>query len=360
MSFILHPWQLLLLILAGWVNRQQQEIIEYLRIENQILRESHGKKRIKLNDNQRRRLAIKGKILGRKILGEITTIVTPDTILRWHRMLIAQKWDYSHRRKNVGRPPVSQAIVGLVLHMASQNSTWGYDRIQGALANLGHKISATTVRNILKEHGIEPTPEHRRQSTWKEFLRSHWDVLGAIDFTTIEVWTKEGLVTFYLLFVMEVATRHVHLAGCTTNPHEAWMKQVARNLTDSHDGILLGTRYLLMDRDAKFCSAFRSILEDSGAKPVRLPARSPNLNAHLERFMRSLKAECLNRMIFFGERSVHRAVHEYLGHYHRERNHQGLHNDLIAAGEEVGRTGGEVRCHKRLGGLLRYYYRDAA
>ena len=138
------------------------------------------------------------------------------------------------------------------------------------------------------------------------------------------------------------------------------MKQIARNLTDSLGGFLLGTRYLLMDRDAKFCSVFRSVLEETGVKSVRLPARSPNLNAHLERFMRSLKVECLSRMISFGERSVGRAVGEFLEHYHRERNHQGLGNRLVAAGEEAGQTTGKVRCHERLGGLLRYYYRDAA
>jgi hypothetical protein len=147
-------------------------------------------------------------------------------------------------------------------------------RLQGSLANLGHKISDTTVGKILREHGIEPVPGRKRQSTWKEFLEAHWDVLGAIDFTTIEVWTKSGLVTFYLLFVMEVATRRVHFAGCTTIPDERWMKQVARNLTDSCDGPLLGTRYLLMDRDTKFSAAFRSILGDAGVKscgcqPVR-------------------------------------------------------------------------------------------
>ena len=127
MNGILQPWQLLLLILAGWINQQQQEVIEYLRTENQVLRESHGTKRIRLNDDQRRRLAVKGKILGRKMLGEIGTIVTPDTIMRWHRMLVAQKWDYSHRRTKVGRAPVSQAIVELVLRMARENPTWGYD-----------------------------------------------------------------------------------------------------------------------------------------------------------------------------------------------------------------------------------------
>jgi transposase InsO family protein len=360
MEFVLQPWQLLLTILAGWINRQQQEVIEYLRTENQVLKEAHGKKRIKLNDDQRRRLAVKGKILGRKVLGEIGTIVTPDTVLRWHRQLVTEKWDYSHRRETVGRPRTKKEIVDLVLRMARENPSWGYDRIQGALTNLGHEISDTTVGNILREHGIEPVPERKRQSTWATFLKAHWDVLGAVDFTTVEVWTKSGLVTFYLLFVMELATRRVHFAGCTTSPNETWMKQVARNLTDTFDGSLLGTRYLLMDRDTKFSAAFRSVLEDADVKAVRLPARSPNLNAHLERFMRSMKGERLDRMIFFGETSLRKAATELLAHYHRERNHQGLENRLIAGGEELGRETGRIHCRERLGGMLRYYYREAA
>ena len=139
-----------------------------------------------------------------------------------------------------------------MVRMARENPTWGYDRIQGALANLGHEVSDQTVGNILKEHGIEPAPERKRQTTWKTFLQSHWDVLAAIDFTTIEVWTKGGLVTYYLLFVMELATRRVHFAGCTPNPDEPWMQQVGRNLTDAVDGFLRGKRYVLMDRDGKF------------------------------------------------------------------------------------------------------------
>jgi putative transposase len=360
MSFILQPWQVLLTILAGLINRQQQEVIEYLRAENQVLKEAHGKRRIRLNDDQRRRLAVKGKILGRKVLGEIGAAFSPDTILRWHRQLVAEKWDYTDRRRSPGRPRIRPEIVELVLRMARENPTWGYDRILGALANLGHNISDTTVGNILKEHGIEPVPERKRQSTWKEFLEVHWDVLGAIDFTTIEVWTKSGLITFYLLFAMEVATRRVHLAGCTTAPGEAWMKQAARNLTSSGDGFLLGTRYVLMDRDAKFCANFRSILKSAGAKAVRLPPQSPDLNAHLERFMRSLKEECLERMIFFGETSLRKATVAFLAHYHGERNHQGLANRLITEGEEVGRVAGRVQCRERLGGMLRYYYRAAS
>ncbi len=354
------PWQFLLLILAGWINRRQQDAIEYLLTENRVLREKLGKKRILLNDDQRRRLAVKGKILGRKMLEQLATIVTPDTILRWHRELVARHWDYSHRRKSAGRPPVPPEIVELVLRIAKESPTWGYERIQGALCNLGHQDFDTTVANILKAHGIEPAPDRKRQSTWKTFLKAHWDVLASVDFTTIEVWTKSGLVTCYLLFVMELATRRVHFAGCTANPDESWMCQAARNLSDAEDGFLRGKKYLLMDRDTKFSEAFRIILEQAGVEAVRLPPRSPNLNPNLERFMRSVKEECLERMIFFGERSLQVAVAEFLSHFHAERNHQGLDNRLIEPGEEVGRTTGEVACRERLGGMLRYYYRKAA
>jgi hypothetical protein len=278
MSFVLKPWQLWVVALAGWMNKQQQEVIEYLRTENRVLKETHGKKRITLNDDQRRRLAVKGKILGRKLLEQLATIVTPDTILRWHRRLIAEKWDYSDRReKKPGRPPTSEEITQLVLQIARENPSWGYDRIVGALANLKHQISDKTVGNILKAHGIEPAPERKRQTTWKQFIQSHWACLGSIDFTTIEVWTAGGLVTYYLLFVMKVATHSVHFAGCTVNPTADWMKQVARNLTDCYDGFLGGIRYLLMDRDDKFCQEFRDFLEHEGVEPVRLPPRSPNL-----------------------------------------------------------------------------------
>ena len=185
-------------------------------------------------------------------------------------------------------------------------------------------------------------------------------MLGAIDFTTIEVWTKDGLVTFYLLFVMELKTRRVHLAGCTPNPHETWMNQIAKNLTDCEDGFFVGKRYLLMDRDGKFCPLFREILKGEGLKPLRLPPKSPNLNSHLERFHRSLKEECLDRLIFFGEHSLRKTVTEFLTHYHRERNHQGLGNRIIAPEANFSQTMGQLACRERLGGLLRYYYRQAA
>jgi transposase InsO family protein len=306
-------------------------------------------------------LAVKGKVLGRKLLAQVGTLVTPDTILRWHRLLVAKKWDYSARRqKTPGRPPLAEEIRALVVRMARENPRWGYERIEGALANLGHHVSPTTVANILKEHGIEPAPDRRRQTTWKTFVKAHWQVLAAIDFTTVEVWTQKGLVTFYLLFVMELATRRVHFAGATASPEESWMKQIARNLSAADDGFLLGKRYLLMDRDTKFSEAFRGILTDAGVNPVRLPPQSPNLNAHLERFWRSLREECIDQLIFFGETALQQAIHEFVDHFHRERNHQGLENGLIEPGPEIGHRTGSLHCRDRLGGILRYYHRQAA
>src|SRR5438132_1531722 len=172
MNLILQPWQLLLVIVAGWVHRQQQEVIDYLRTENQVLKEKLGNRRILLSDDQRRRLAVKAKVLGRKLLAEVGTLVTPDTLLRWHRMLVAKKWDYSERRKQIrGRPPVADEIQELVLRLARDNPSWGCDRVQGALANLGHEVSDTTVANILKEHGIEPAPERKRRRRGKRFSK---------------------------------------------------------------------------------------------------------------------------------------------------------------------------------------------
>jgi putative transposase len=361
MRFILEPWQLLLAILAGWINQKQQDVIEYLRAENQVLKEKFGKKRILLTDDQRRRLAVKGKVLGRKLLDEIGTLFTPDTILRWHRLLVAQKWNHSDKRANVGRPATPPEVVDLILQFARENPRWGYDRIADALANVGHKVSDQTVGNVLKGHGIDPAPERKRTTTWSTFLKAHWDQLAAIDFTTIEVWTKSGLVTYYLLFAMRLATRQVCFLGCTPNPGGPWMAQMARNLTDPFDGFLRATvRYVLLDRDTKFTVEFLATLTAAAVTPVLLPPQSPNCNAHLERFFRSLKDEALSRMILFGETPLRETVNEFLIHYHGERAHQGLDHQILEPGPEAGQQEGEIVCRERLGGLLKYYHRQAA
>jgi transposase InsO family protein len=358
MSNVIQPFHLLVIALAGWLNRHQQEVIDYLIEENRVLKEQLEGQRLRFTDEQRIRLAVKAKVLGRRLLDELETLVTPDTLLAWHRKLIAQKWTYA--RKGAGRPRVAQEITDLVLRMARENVSWGYDRIQGALANLGYIVAPNTVKNILKRHGIEPAPEREKRTSWNTFLKAHWDVMAATDFFTVEVWTPRGLVTYYVLFIIHLSTRSVHIAGVTTAPNGAFMKQVARNLTDVSDGFLLNSRYLIMDRDTKYTDDFRDHLDREGVKPVRCPVRAPNCNAFAERFVRSIKEECVDRLILFGESSLRRALRAYVVHYHTERNHQGVGNRLLEPLAKVGSTNDLVHCRERLGGMLNYYYREAA
>lgn len=275
--------------------------------------------------------------------------------------MIADKFNGRHKCTAQGRPRVDEEIEQLVIRMANENPTWGYRRIQGALATLGHRIDKITVRNILRRHHIDPAPKRREGGmSWTQFIKLHWEVLAATDFFTAEVATWHGLVTYYVLVVMELSTRRVEIAGMTPNPNAAFMQQCARQLTDHFDGFLLGKHYLLHDRDSKFTEAFDQYLKDSGVEPLVLPPRSPNLNAHCERFVRSIKEEALSRMVFLGEASLRYAIRSYLTHYHTERNHQGLDNQLIAPKSEVGRISGLVNRQEHLGGMLSYYYREAA
>jgi transposase InsO family protein len=213
---------------------------------------------------------------------------------------------------------------------------------------------------VLKRNGIEPSPERSRRTPWSTFLKAHWKLLAASDFLTAEVWTGRGLITYYLLFVISLADRVVSIAGITTRPDESWMLQVARNVTDSQGGALHSKRYLIIDRDAKYSAQFRRLIGDNGTKVIRLPPMSPNLNAYAERFVRSIKDECLNRMIFVGQASLRRAVAEYVDHYHAERNHQGLANRLIRVPKVASAKVGAIYRRPRLGGMLNFYYRKAA
>ena len=341
------------------MNQRQLQVIDYLREENRVLREQLGDRRLRLNDHQRRRLAAKAKVLGRKVLDQIATIVTPETLLAWHRKLIAQKYDGTAHRAP-GRPRTAGEIESLVVRMAEENRDWGYRRIQGALSNLGHELARSTIAQILERHSIEPAPERIRKTTWKEFLSQRWELIVATDFFTVEVWTRRGLQRFIVLFFIELSTRKVQIAGIASTANGLWMSQIARNLTDAEQGILTGKRYLIHDRDPLFTAEFLKMIADTGVESVKLPPRSPNLNAHAERFVRSIKESCLERLIFFGEASLRTAIQNFVAHYHGERNHQGLGNRLISP--EPGHLGnsGEVQRRQRLGGMLNYYYRAAA
>ena len=359
MPTALDPFRFLLIALAGWMNERQLQMIEYLREENRVLREQLGDGRLRLTDHQRRRLAAKARGLGRKVLAELATIVTPETLLRWHRQLIAQRYDGSGKR-GPGRPRTEVDIEQLVVRMAQESRDWGYRRIQGALSNLGHKLARSTIADILERHGIEPAPERSRKTTWKEFLTQHWDLIVAADFFTVEVWTAKGLRRFIVLFFIELSTRRVEIAGISAAAHGLWMSQIARNVTDAVEGLLTGKGYLIHDRDPLFTDAFLSSLKDAGVESVKLPPRSPNLNAHAERFVRSIKESCLERLILFGESSLRTAVQNFVTHYHGERNHQGLGNRLIQPDPHHLANSGPIKCGQRLGGMLKYYYRTAA
>jgi putative transposase len=353
-------WKTLLAYITGSVDQHLLLRNEYLVTENRILRQKIIG-RVRLSDGERMTLAEIGQKLGKKALKEVASIVKPDTILAWHRKLIAQKFDGSQQRQALGRPPVDAELEALVVRMAQENRSWGYDRIVGALANLGYTLSDQTVGNILKRHGIPPAPERKTTTTWKEFIRTHMAVLVATDFFTAEVWTLGELVTYYVLFFIRLGTREVHVAGVTPHPHQAWMMQIARNITMEQWDFLSPGQYLIHDKDGKYCPAFQRIIDEAGITRVPLPPRSPNLNAYAERWVRSVKEECLSRLILFGETSLEHALHEYVEHYHHERNHQGKDNVLLfPVVRHATERQGAMQCRERLGGLLKYYERDAA
>jgi len=353
-------WKRLLAYISGSVDQELLLRNEYLLTENRILR-NQLKGRLRLTNGERKTLAEIGKRLGKKTLDEIANIVRPETILAWHRALIARKFDGSKNRKSPGRPKTEAKLEALIIRIAKENRSWGYDRIVGALANLGYTVSDQTVGNILKRHGLAPAPERKKTTTWKEFIRTHQGLLVATDFFTAEVWTAFGLTTYYILFFIRLGTREIHVAGLTPNPNQSWMTQIARNITMDEWGFLAPGQYLIHDRDGKFYPVFQKTLEAGGVRSIPLPPRSPNLNAYAERWVRSVKEECLSNVILFGERSLRHAIREYVEHYHKERNHQGRGNALIFPSAKSGpRRDYFVTYRERLGGMLKYYYRKAA
>lgn len=351
-------WARLLAYVTGLVNQRLLLQCEYLIAENRILR-SHLPGNVRLSNPERRTLAEIGKRLGRSLLAEVACVAKPETILGWYRHLIARKFDGSKHRSYPGRPRVDLEVEALIVRMARENGTWGYDRIAGAVANLGHHVSDQTVGNVLRRHGIPTAPKRSQTTTWKEFISAHMAVLAGSDFFTVEVLTWRGLATYYVLFFIRLETRRITLAGITRHPTEAWMTQMARNAVDDTSGALRQCRYVLHDRDAKYCVAFDDVLASEGVRCLKIPPRSPNLNAFAERWVRSVKQECLSRLILFGERSLQRALTEFIAHYHAERNHQGKGNVLLFPAPAAPRHGRSVRCRERLGGLFRYYCRAA-
>jgi len=352
---------------ASAINDRMQRRQEYLKAEiaalRQLLASATGTNRLRFTPEQRRRLAVAGKALTVEERRACCHIVSPATILAWFRDLGARKYDSSKVRRQ-GRPRKSDELRVLVVKMATENPGWGYTKLRDALrTGLKIEVSRTTVANILAEEGLEPAPERKKKRTWKAFLKAHWETLYCADFFTVEALGMNGTVRYLVFFVMHVKSRAVEIGGIVANPTGEWMKQVGRNLLDREEGFLRGATHLILDRDPVYATCFTELLKRGGVKVVQIPAQSPNCNAHAERFVRTIREECLEHFVIFGERHLRHLVREFVAHYQGERFHQGLGGQLIKPAEDPSNdngAGGTVRRRSRLGGMLNFYHRRAA
>ncbi|MCA1698707.1 MAG: integrase core domain-containing protein [Actinobacteria bacterium] len=245
-------------------------------------------------------------------------LVTPQTLLRWHRELVARKWTY--RGAKIGRPPLDPEIRAIVVRLARENPRWGYVRIQGELRKLGIRIGATTIRRLLRAHGVDPAPR-RSGPTWSQFLRAQAEGIVASDFFTVETF---GLRTLYVLFFIELKTRRVHLAGVTAHPDSAWVTQQARNSTFSPQERAARVRFLIHDHDGKYSGPFDEVFRTEGVTVIRTPIRAPRANAFAERWVRTARAECLDWTLVHSQRHLERVLRAYVLHYNRGRPHRGI------------------------------------
>ena len=314
-------WLTLVTCLAYCIDKELYKAIDYLREQVRVLVEHQEKqdKRILLTNSQRMRVAAKAKRLSRKMLEQCTELFTPDTIKRWYWKLIADKYDGSRNRTYAGRPRIPEEIVDLVIRFKEENPRWGYKKIRDQVVYLGYNICKSSVKNILIEHGYDPEPDLTIRSTWHEFIKSHWDVLAACDFFTIELLIGRKLVRCTVFFVIELASRKVFFAPVKPQPDGPYMLRIAKILTDSEDGFLQGKRYLIHDRDSLYGTAgFHGILRGSGIEPVKLPARSPDLNCYAERFVKSVKSECLDHLILSSVKQLEYVLVQYSEYYYSD------------------------------------------
>ena len=278
--------------------------------------------------------------------------MTPQTLLRWHRELVRRKW--AQPRPGRGRPPTDGRARKLVLRFARENPRWGYPRIAGELLKLGLRVSPSTVRRILLAAGSGPAPRCSGTS-WQQFLRQQAASMLACDFFTVETISLRRI---YVLIFIELESRRVHLAGCTTNPTGAWVTQQARNL--SFTGVFERMRFLIHDRDSKFTAPFNEVFRSEGFTVIHTPLRAPQANAYAERYVSTVRTECLDWLLILGRRQLEPVLRIYIQHYNRERPHRGLALATPAPPELNTAPSGDIRRRDRLGGLLHEYYRAAA
>ena len=339
-----------------WNDKHAKDLeIVVLRHQLQVLRRQVGRPRFGWSD--RLFLAAASRRLARETWRAF--LVTPQTVLRWHRELVRWKWSYSARGRP-GRPALDEATRALILRLAGENPRWGYQRIQGELAKLGRRVSATAIRTLLSRHGLGPAPR-RGGVSWAVFLRQHATSILACDFFTVEtVWLK----TLYVLFFIELGSRRVHLGGCTANPDPAWVTQQARNLAREWLDVEGQVRFLVRDRDSKFTRAFDKVFRSEAVRVLRTPVRAPRANAYAERWIRAVRTECLDWLLILNRTHLERVLRVYVGHYNHHRPHRGLGLDAPQGQRQLAAIAcagtGDVYRRDLLGGLLHEYYQAAA
>jgi len=292
----------------------------------------------------------------RSRISQVVLLFKPETLLNWHRELVRRKWTFK-KKVSLGRPATSPELEALILQLAKENPSWGYGKLEGELGKLGYDIGRSTIRDVLKRHRVPPAPEReKRGSTWRMFLSHYRDEIVACDFFTVETaWLK----TLYVLFFIEVGSRRVHLAGCTTNPTSAWVTQQARHLSWKIQDGDLPLRFLIHDRDSKFAVTFDRVFTSEDVTIIQTPVRAPNANAFAERWVRSVREECLDKILILGEGHLRRVLTAYVDYYNHARPHQGIDQHcpipLIGAAKD-----GPIERRDILGGVIHDYYRRAA
>lgn len=319
-----------------------------LRHEVAVLRRTAPKPRLDWAD--RAVLAVLIRILPAQLRAR--RLVTPGTVLRWHRRLAARKW---RQPQAPGRPPISDDLTALIVRLATQNSSWGYQRIQGELRRLGHRVAAATIRSILRARRLPPAPRRANDQTWRNFLRTHADTLLACDFFHVVCVTLKRI---YVFFALDGRNRYVHILGVTTHPTAAWTTQLARNLVADLGQRAGQLRFLIRDRDSKFTGSFDAVFTSEGIEPLKIPAQRPRANAFAERWVLTARTECTDRMLIAGERHLRVVLQEYAIHYNSGRAHRSL--DLRAPDDDphvipIPVPFNRIRRREILGGLISEY-----
>ena len=360
------------LIAATILAQQNKALISevaFLRTEIGFLREQIPKEQtLRFTDAWRKKLARAAAGVGWKRLAEIASVAKASTISGWHRLMIAGKLGV--KRTGPGRPPIEAEVEQTVIRLAQENPTWGQMRIRGEMLKLGIALAARTIAAILDRHGLKPAPERGTDSTWKSFLAEHLDTVVATDFFTVDVWSWLGKRSYDVLFAIHHGTRRIHIAGITEHANADFMTQTARNDTMIDVGWLtqVGAKYLIHDRDTKFCGRWKEVLASGGVETVAIPPRSPNLNAIAERLVHTVKRECIRRCWFIGRGSLERALADYCRHYNERRPHQGKQNRPLTDSAQAlppaqisiaDFRASQIRCDATCGGVVRHYYRAA-